>query len=370
MPPPPLSSPHPIPLSILDLAPVAEGGTPAGALRNALDLARHAERLGYRRFWVAEHHLAPGVASAAPAVLIALIVAATTRIRVGSGAVLLGNQRPLQVAEQFGTIAQLHPGRVDLGLGRSGGRPSPPAENAPETPAGTGGLLQPAPFVFGTAAARFRLAARLLGTDPDADYATAVADILSFFAGTHRAPESGEVHAIPAEGADPEVWILGSSPGESARTAGKLGLPFVVNYHSAPARTLDTVAAYRDAFRPGRLAAPHVMASADVLVADDDATAEHHAAGFGDWVLAIRDGRGAIPYPSPESAARARWTDDERALVADRLATRFTGSPSRVAERLRALAGATGADELIVTTIAHDHRARLRSFELLAEAWT
>lgn len=357
------------PLSVLDLAPVAEGGTAATALRNAIDLARHAERLGYRRFWVAEHHLAPGVASAAPAVLIALIIAATERIRVGSGAVLMGNQRPLQVAEQFGTIAQLHPGRVDLGLGRSGGRPSPPPEASPPGPA-PGGLVQPAPAVFDTAAARFQVAARLLGTDPDADYAGAVSGILSFFAGTHRAPETGAVHAIPAEGADPEVWVLGSSPGESARTAGKLGLPFVVNYHSAPSRTLDTVAVYRAAFRPGRLAAPHVMASADVLVAADEATAERHAAGFGDWVLAIRDGRGAIPYPSPATAARATWTDAERDLVADRLATRFTGTPAQVTGRLRELAAATGADELIVTTIAHDHRARLRSFELLAEAWT
>ncbi|GLZ41372.1 MsnO8 family LLM class oxidoreductase [Actinokineospora sp. NBRC 105648] len=371
------------PLSILDLAVVAEGRSPADALRESVDLARQAEQFGYHRFWVAEHHLASGVASSSPAVLITLIADATERIRVGSGAVLLGYYAPLSVAEQFGTIALAHPGRVDLGLGRSGlvkakdlvkrfAAPSAP----PEPSRVVDGLLIPgtAKSAFGQPETLARLEAgqRLLGAREDSggDYTGQVRQILDFLTTGHTNAEGTEFHAPTAEGADAQVWVLGSSAGPSAKAAGELGLPFTANYHVSPSTVLEAVGAYREAFVPSaNLAHPHVMVSADVVVAEDSATAKELASPYARWVLSIRAGDGAIPFLTPEEAAEFPWTDDQRALVADRVATQFVGTAQEVTEQLHILRKATQADEIMVTTVTHAHADRVRSFELLAKEW-
>ncbi|WP_030924962.1 LLM class flavin-dependent oxidoreductase [Streptosporangium amethystogenes] len=368
-------------LSVLDLAPVPSGGTPGDALRNTLDLARWAEEFGYLRYWVAEHHFASGVASAAPAVLIALVAAATTTIRVGSGAVQLGHQTALSVVEQFGLIDALHPGRVDLGLGRSGQRRAEFAELAKKAPPAprparvVDGLLIPEPFSF-TALARSPLLS-LYGSllqQPGAespDFADQVEDIAALIAGTYRSPEGVAAHAVPGEGADLRLWILGSSGGQSAQVAGERGLPFAANYHVSPSGVLEAAEAYREAFKPSdTLAEPHLIVSADVVVAEDDERARELASPYGLWVRSIRSGAGAIPFPTPAEAAAHEWTKEDRALVADRLDTQFVGSPGTVAERLRVLRDVTGAHELLVTTITHDHADRVRSYRLLAEEWS
>ncbi|MFC5834238.1 MsnO8 family LLM class oxidoreductase [Nonomuraea insulae] len=370
-------------LSILDLAPITSGNTAADALRNTIDLAQRAERAGYRRYWLAEHHFAPGVASSAPAVLIALVAAATATIRVGSGAVQLGHQTPLSVVEQFGLVDALHPGRIDLGIGRSGQRRAElAAKTAARTAARTAaappaerpgsrtvdGLLIPPPFDFSKLVTHPQLAhyATLL-QQPGAetpDFAGQIDDVLAFLNGTH------EAHAVPGEGAELEVWILGSSGGQSAQVAGERGLPFAANYHVSPANVLQAVEAYREAFKPSDdLAEPYVVVSADVVVAEDEARARELAAPYGLWVRSIRTGSGAMPYATPEEAAAHVWTEADRELVADRVDTQFVGTPDQVAERLRVLRRVTGADELLVTTITHDHDDRVRSHELLAQAW-
>lgn len=381
-----------VPLSILDLSPIPSGGGAGDALRNTIDLARHAERLGYLRYWVAEHHFTPGVASSAPAVLIGLIAAATGHIRVGSGAVQLGHQAPITVVEQFGLIDALHPGRIDLGLGRSGQRRAeavaeaaaqataqaaaqdvvPPP--APRESRVVDGLLIPPPFSFAELARspRFALYAALL-QQPGArtpDFPEQVDEIIAFLEGTYRSPEGIEAHAVPGEGAELELWILGSSGGQSARVAGERGLPFAANYHVSPSSVLEAVEAYREAFRPSKaLSEPYVVVSADVVVAEDDRTARELAKPYGLWVRSIRSGQGAVPYPSPEEADAHVWSEADRELVADRVDTQFVGSPKTVTEGLRVLQRVTGADELLVTTITHAHADRVRSYELLAEAW-
>lgn len=366
-----------IPLSVLDLSPVPAGGTAGDAIRNTVDLAQTAERAGYHRYWIAEHHLMSGVASSVPGVLVALIAGATERIRVGSGAVQLPNLPPLVAAEQFGAVAALHPGRVDLGLGRfdlrkilsrqAGGGPPDVPDRVVD------GLVLPRPSKYPGDRAGYELLGKLLDyrlDEPAPDYGEQVRDILEFLAGTYRDPRGEPVPVLPAEGAELEVWILGTSPGESARVAGEFGLPFAASYHIAPSFVLETVAAYREAFRPSpRLAEPYVMVSADVVVADDDETARELAAPYGQWVLDIRSGRGAKPYVTPAQAKARVWNEQERAGVADRLATQFIGSPATVVDRLRTLARATDADEVVVTTITTEHADRVRSHELLAKHW-
>jgi alkanesulfonate monooxygenase SsuD/methylene tetrahydromethanopterin reductase-like flavin-dependent oxidoreductase (luciferase family) len=372
-----------LPLSILDLSPVPAGGSAADALRNSIDLARVAERAGYRRYWVAEHHLASGVASSSTPVLVALIASVTSRIRVGSGAVQLPLTSPLQVAEQFGTVAALHPGRVDVGLGRfdlhkilrlAGTAPDPDAEPPPMPPSRVvDGLLIPPPARFRGDLSTYVHLGRLLGIraeDPAPDYDTQVGEILDYLGGAARRPDGQPVAVPSAEGADLDVWILGSSPGESAQVAGARGLPFAASYHTSPGSVLDTVHAYRRAFRPSaRLAAPYVVVSADVVVAETRERAEELAAPYAQWVLDIRTGVGARPYVPPEGARAREWTPAERAIVADRVATQFVGSPDAVVAKLATLARVTGADELLVTTITTEHADRVRSTELLARAW-
>jgi len=202
------------------------------------------------------------------------------------------------------------------------------------------------------------------------DLDTAIADIQTLLAGPYTDDDGNEARAVPGEGADLQIWVLGSSGGESARVAGARGLPFAANYHVSPARVLEAVEAYRAAFRPSAvLAEPRVMVSADVVVAEDDETARRLAEGYGLWVRSVRTGEGAIPYPSPADAAAHEWTDEERKLVSDRVETQFVGAPATVAERLETLRRVTAADELLVTTMTYDHADRVRSFELLAKQW-
>jgi alkanesulfonate monooxygenase SsuD/methylene tetrahydromethanopterin reductase-like flavin-dependent oxidoreductase (luciferase family) len=372
-----------VPLAVLDLVPISSGSTPAAALRNSIDLAQAAERFGYARYWFAEHHLNPGVAGTSPAVVLALTAAATSTIRIGSGAVQMGHRTALSTVEEFGLIDALHPGRLDLGLGRSAGRPpatgAPGAPEAPQ-PATPGrnrrmpnGLLLPPKFSRAHLASSPRSALQktllqLPGAQSQ-DYTEQVNDVLALLRGSYRCA-GVEAHVIPGEGADVQVWILGSSGGESAQVAGVNGLRFAANYHVSPATVVEAADGYRAAFRSsGDLDRPYVSVSADVVVAPDEATARELAAGYGPWVRSIRSGEGAIPFPAPAEARAFPWTDADRAMVADRVDTQFTGSPVQVADRLEQLQEATGADELIITTITHDHADRLRSYELLAAEW-
>lgn len=380
-----------VPLSVLDLAVVPAGGTGAEAVRAAVDLAVDLDRLGYRRVWYAEHHLSPGVGSASPAVLAAAVAARTLRIRVGSGAVLLSTTSPLVAAEQFGTIAALHPGRVDLGLGRA----FTPPRSAPDGPATEPAAVAPAPAarpVLGPrvvdglhvpgappvdgsdSVLRERLLAqkRVVGASrTPAAFRDELGLVLGLRAGDYAEADGTRHVAPPVEGADFDLWVLASSAGESARVAGELGLPIAANFHVSPATTLDTIAAYRAAFRPGVLDRPYVVVSADVLVAETTARARALATPFADWVLSIRRGAaGAIAYPHPDDAVPWEARDaEERALVADRVDTRVVGAPGHVVDRLATLQRVTGADELLVTTATHDPADARRSFALLAEAW-
>ncbi|GII23209.1 LLM class flavin-dependent oxidoreductase [Planosporangium mesophilum] len=375
------------PLTVLDLVPIPSGSTATQALRNSIDLARQTERFGYARYWFAEHHLNPGVAGTSPAVLLALTAQATSTIRIGSGAVLLGHRTALSTVEEFGLIDALHPGRLDLGLGRSGGRP-PAGDRAAEDRSAalvggaaavvdgraSNGLRIPRPFSVAhlLSSPRFALQKSLLslpGAQPP-DYDEQVGDILALLAGTYRSADGEPARVVPGEGADVQVWILGSSAGESAQVAGSRGLRFAANYHVSPATVLEAVEGYRAAFTPSAgLDRPYVSVSADVVVAPEEATARELAAGYAPWVRSIRTAEGAIPFPTPEEARRHAWTDADRELVADRVETQFVGTPGQVADQLELLRDATGADELIITTITHDHADRVRSYELLAREW-
>ncbi|MER5596126.1 LLM class flavin-dependent oxidoreductase [Streptomyces sp. NPDC002265] len=369
-----------IPLGVLDLIPIPSGADATEALRNSIDLAQQAERLGYARYWVAEHHLNPGVAGTSPAVVLALTASATSTIRLGSGAAQLGHRTALSTVEEFGLIDALHPGRLDLGLGRSGGRP--PGRTAGPAPTATGvidgrapnGLRIPPRFSFEhlLGSPRVALQRKLLHL-PNAesqDYGEQIDDILALLAGTYRSADGVEAHVVPGEGADVEIWILGSSGGESAAVAGRNGLRFAANYHVSPATVLEAAEGYRAAFEPSDvLDKPYVSVSADVVVAEDDETARELATGYGLWVRSIRTAEGAIRFPTPDEARAHVWADTDRELVQDRLDTQFVGSPGRVADHLAQLQEATGADELLITTITHGHADRVRSYELLAEEW-
>ncbi|MBF6469079.1 LLM class flavin-dependent oxidoreductase [Nocardia beijingensis] len=373
-----------VPLSILDLSPISAGSTAQQALRNTVDLAQHAEQWGYHRYWLAEHHFV-SVASSSSITLIGLVAAATARIRVGSAAVQVGHHTSASIVEAFGTIDALYPGRLDLGLGRSGhrrgqfGAEAARAESGkPVADAVTGrteirdGVVVPPPFDPGriTDKSRFIASVSALqqrGAQP-LDFAEQVDEVRDLLAGTFVSPEGVALHAVPGEGAQVRLWLFGSTAGESAELAGRLGLPFAAAYHVSPGTALDAIEAYRAAFRPSaELAEPYVVISADVVVGEDDATARRLAAGYGHWVYSIRSGAGAAAYPDP--AAVAPLTAEQRRLVDDRLATRFVGSPGTVVERLAALQRVSGADELLVTTITHRHADRLESHRLLADAW-
>jgi alkanesulfonate monooxygenase SsuD/methylene tetrahydromethanopterin reductase-like flavin-dependent oxidoreductase (luciferase family) len=380
-----------VPLSILDLSPISAGCDAPSALRNTVGLARHAEQWGYKRYWVAEHHFV-AVAGSNPAVLIGQIAAATEHIRVGAAAVQLGYTTAVAVVESFGILEAFHPGRIDLGLGRSGQRRREAEKTVSEEPRrqsasaslpdssldgggqdwrDIGGVVVPPAFDVRTllASPRMRALATLL-TQPEAvppDFAEQVGDILALLDGSHTAA-GFPVHAVPGEGTGLTPWIFGSSKGQSAAVAGARGLPFVASYHSTPGTALEAVDAYRSAFTSSpTLSAPYVVVSADVVVADDTATARHLAGPYGHWVHSIRALGGAVPYPDPDDCPPL--TDEQRAVVSDRIATQFVGDADEVADKLTRLQQVTGADELVVTTATFDHADRLRSHELLAKRW-
>lgn len=365
-----------IPLSILDLSPISEGADAATALRNTIDLAQHAEQWGYKRYWLAEHHFV-AVASSQPAVLIGQIAAATERIRVGAAAVQLGYTTAVAVTESFGTLEALHPGRIDLGVGRSGqGRRDALKGAAPQSKPSSewherDGVVIPPGFDVAALMRNPRLRARMsVLQQPGAvapDFDRQVDDILNLVGGGYCV-DGVTARAVPGEGTGLTPWVFGSSAGQSARVAGERGLPFVASYHITPATALDAVDAYRAAFRPSpSLAEPYVVVSADIVVADDSATARHLASSYGHWVYSIRAGDGAVPYPDPDAVTPL--SEAQLDVVRDRTETQFVGDAEEVAEKLDALQRATGADELVVTSVCHRHSNRLRSHELIAKRW-
>jgi alkanesulfonate monooxygenase SsuD/methylene tetrahydromethanopterin reductase-like flavin-dependent oxidoreductase (luciferase family) len=368
-----------VPLSILDLSPISEGSDTATALRNTVDLAQHAEQWGYKRYWIAEHHFV-AVASSSPAVLIGQIAAATERIRVGAGALQLGHTTAPSVVESFAMLDTFYPGRIDLGVGRSGQRRREAAKKPDGTPKpkreiptewrDVGGVVIPPPFDIRTIITDELRAQMSVLQQPEAvtpDFADQIDDILAMLHGCYRV-EDYDLHAVPGERTSLTPWVFGSSKGQSAQVAGANGLPFVASYHITPATALDAVDAYRAAFTPSKaLSEPYVVVSADMVVADDTETALHLASTYGHWVYSIRKGGGAAPYPDPDKSEPL--TKEQLAIVKDRTATQFVGDPDTVAEKLQTLQRVTGADELVVTSVTHRHSDRLRSHELLAKRW-
>ncbi|MBC6446923.1 LLM class flavin-dependent oxidoreductase [Actinokineospora sp. HBU206404] len=326
--------PTDVPFSVLDLAPVASDSTETAALRNSLDLARRTERLGYHRYWVAEHHNMPGIASSAPAVLLAHIAMATSTLRIGSGGVMLPNHPPLVVAEQFGMLEALHPGRVDLGIGR-----------APGTDQVTARALR-----------------RSTGPLSADDFPEQLAELSNYFTGR----DSNGITAVPALDNQPAMWLLGSS-GYSAQVAGLLGLPFAFAHHFSSENTLPALALYRERFQPSAtLAEPYAMVAASVICADDDETARELAQPGALQFLQLRKGTPGR-MPTPAEAAAYPYTDMDRLFIDDRLDSQIIGGPDTVRKGIADLLAATNADELMITTNVYDHADRVRSYELVAK---
>ncbi len=324
-----------IPLSILDLAPITAGSTAAESLQNTLDLAQHAEKWGYHRFWLAEHHSMPGIASSATSVVIGHVAGGTSKIRVGSGGIMLPNHSPLVIAEQFGTLESLYPGRIDLGLGR-----------APGSDQLTSQALRRGP-----------------GSDGQ-DFPERLRELREYFQ-----PVSGSsmrVRAIPGEGLNIPIWLLGSS-GFSAQLSAALGLPFAFASHFAPDYLLPALDLYRGHFRPSEfLEKPYAMAGINVIVADTDAEARRLATSQEQQFLNLIRRRPA-QLSTPVDSMEPIWTPQEKALVQRQLEFSAIGSPATVRARLEEILQETQADELIVAAQVYDHKARLRSYELLAE---
>ncbi|MEQ3549967.1 LLM class flavin-dependent oxidoreductase [Pseudonocardia nematodicida] len=324
-----------VPLSVLDLVPVADGSSATDALTHSTRLVQRAEQLGFTRYWVAEHHAMPGIASSSPPVLIAHLAGATERIRVGSGGVMLPNHRPLVVAEQFGTLEALHPDRIDLGIGR-----------APGTDPRTAAALR------GIAADRLHA--------PD-DFPDQLVELSSYFRG------DADVVAVPATGNAPSLWLLGSSD-YSAQVAGMLGLPFAFAHHFSSRNTLPALERYRARFRPSAtLSEPYSMIAASVFCAPTDDEARELALPSALQFLQLRLGNPRT-LPGPEEVAGFEWTDQARAFVEQRQADQIIGSPATVRAGVEELVARTGVDELMVTTSMFRGEDRLRSYELLAEA--
>ena len=383
----------PIPLSVLDLLPRSSGVDNATVLRNTIDLARQAEQFGYARYWFAEHHLNPGVLGSSPAVEIALVAGSTSTIRLGSAGVQFGHRTPLATVEEFGLISALHPGRLDLGIGRSISRPEPKSATGDEADTSNArteylaargggahdkdsytpnGLLLPKQFDLSSAFSSNSVAHLLnLLQQPGAyapSYDEQISTVLALLDGDYVSPQGLPAHAAPGEGADVQVWILGASGGSSATVAGSKGLRFVASYHHSPSTVIDAVDAYRAAFKPSAdVPEPYVAVSVDAVIAETDDEATELASGYAPWVRSIRRGEGAIAFPTPAEAAALDWTDEDRELVRDRVLTQFVGSPTTVADKLEQLRDATGASEISITTITHDHAARVRSYELIAK---
>lgn len=319
-------------LSVLDLAPITEGSDAAASFRNSLELARHAEALGYHRYWLAEHHGMPGIASAATAVLIGHIAGGTSTMRVGAGGIMLPNHSPLVIAEQFGTLESLYPGRIDLGLGRAPGSDQVTA----------------------------RALRRNLDTDPDA-FPRDVVELMEYFSENSRLP----VTAVPGKGLSPQFWILGSSL-FGAQLAAYLGLPYSFASHFAPQMMMQAIEVYRANFQPSaHLDKPYVMLGYNVFAADTDAEAHLLASSWQQSFVSLRNGR-PIRLPPPVHGYTDTLAPHERALLDSVLSCAAIGAPQTVTHVMREFIARTGADELIIICNTFDHQARLRSYELLA----
>ena len=322
-----------IPYSVLDTTPVIQGGDATQAFRNTLDLARHAEQWGYLRYWLAEHHNMPGIASAATSVVIGLVAGGTSTIRVGSGGVMLPNHAPLVIAEQFGTLASIYPGRIDLGLGR-----------APGTDMRTAQALR----------------RNMSGGDT---FPQDVLELQSYF----RPAEPGQlVRAVPGAGLNVPIWLLGSSL-FSAELAAYLGLPFAFASHFAPDAMMEALHLYRSSFRPSKqLDRPYAMLGLNICAADTDIEAARLFTSLQQqWTLLRRGSPAALP--PPVDTMDGRWSSLEQEGLQHALSRAIVGSPQTVAKALTAFIAETGADEIMMTSQIYDHAARLRSFEIVAQ---
>lgn len=325
-----------VPFSVLDLSPITEGSDAAQSFRHTLDLAQHAERWGYQRYWLAEHHGMPGIASAATAVLIGHVAGGTSTIRVGAGGIMLPNHSPLVIAEQFGTLASLYPGRIDLGLGRAPG-------SDPMTA---------------------RAMRRNLASDAD-EFPRDVVELMDYFSPNPRGP----VRAVPGTGLEVPVWILGSSL-FGAQLAAALGLPFAFASHFAPAQMMDAMEIYRASFQPSaRLSKPYVMLGFNVFAADTDEEARWRATSWQQAFVNLRSGRPGR-LPPPQEGFYERAAPPERALLDSVLSCAAMGAPATVRASIEAFVQRTGADELMITSNMFDHAARLRSYEIAASLFS
>ncbi len=323
-----------VPLSVLDLVPIVRGGSAAESLRNTRDLAQHAERLGYHRYWLAEHHNMQGIASSATAVIIGHVAAATSTIRVGSGGVMLPNHAPLVIAEQFGTLEALHPGRIDLGIGR-----------APGTDQRTARALR-----------RDRI-------DAAETFPQDLLEVQSYF---RAATPAQAVRAVPGAGLAVPIWLLGSSL-FSARLAARLGLPYAFASHFAPDDLMEALALYRRSFEPSeQQPRPYAMAGVNVFAADTDAAAERLFTSVQQAFAKLIRGEPG-PLEPPVDSMEDRWSAREEAYVGHALREAVIGAPEPVRRGLQAFIDRTGVDEVIVTGMVHDHAARRRSLEIIAE---
>jgi luciferase family oxidoreductase group 1 len=322
-----------IPFSILDLAPITEGSSAADSFRNSLDLAQHGERWGYNRFWLAEHHGMPGIASAATAVLMSHVANGTSTIRIGAGGIMLPNHSPLVIAEQFGTLEALYPGRIDLGLGRAPGSDHTTA----------------------------RALRRNLASDAD-EFPQDVVELMDYFAGSPRR----QVRAVPGAGQNVPVWILGSSL-FGAQLAAALGLPYAFASHFAPQMMMQAIEIYRATFRPSaQLDKPYVMLGFNVFAADTDAEAHLRATSMQQAFVNLRTGNPTKLKP-PVEGYLDLLGPAERGMLDSVLSCSAIGSPATVAHQLKAFIERTGADELMITSQIFDHKARLRSYEITAD---
>jgi luciferase family oxidoreductase group 1 len=322
-----------IPISVLDTTPVIQGGDTTQAFRNTLDLARHAEGWGYKRYWLAEHHNMPGIASAATSVVIGHVAGGTSTIRVGSGGVMLPNHAPLVIAEQFGTLASIYPGRIDLGLGR-----------APGTDMRTAQALR----------------RNMSGGDT---FPQDVLELQSYF----RPAEPGQlVRAVPGAGLEVPIWLLGSSL-FSAELAAYLGLPFAFASHFAPDSMMEALHLYRTRFRPSaQLDKPYAVLGLNICAADTDEEAARLFTSLQQQWTLLRRGSPA-PLPPPVDTMDGRWSEMEKAGLGHALARAIVGSPETVAKALTAFIAETGADEIMMTSQIFDHAARVHSFEIVAD---
>ncbi|MGF7008716.1 LLM class flavin-dependent oxidoreductase [Aminobacter sp. BE322] len=321
-------------LSVLDLSPVTEGSTAAQSLRNSLDLAQHAERLGFHRYWLAEHHNMPGIASAATSVVIAHVAAGTSTIRVGAGGIMLPNHAPLVIAEQFGTLAALHPGRIDLGIGRAPGTDM--------------------------------LTARALRRNLEASVDNFPQDVVELMGYFEPATADQRLRAVPGESEQVEVWVLGSSL-YGAQLAAMLGLPYAFASHFAPAELDRALDIYRTRFQPSeRLAKPHAMLGVNIVAAETDHEAKLLFTSVQQAFVNLRGGRPG-KLPAPVEGYERDLDPVARQMLAQTLSCAIVGSRDTVRSGLEAFIARTGVDELMVTSQVFDHEARRRSYEILAE---